>query len=378
MRPSLYFQCAAMPSSGDAMHFFGANLHFEVAAFRAHHRRVQRLIQIGAGNGDEILDPARNRPPFVVDDAEGGVAVLHRIGDDAQGQKIVHLIHVDLLPLHLLIDRIGALDAAVDARRDAFPPQLGFHRLADLLQKRFAGLAMGFDGFRNLSGRLPDRDGGRPDLPVRRASCPCPGGGRWGRRSRWSRARSVRAAPPAGMWPRVRMLCRRSASLTMITRISLTMASSILRKLSACRSSAEKKSSLLSLVTPSTQRATSSPNSLRTSSTVTLVSSTTSCSRPVSRLTTSMRMSARMWATISGWIMYGSPESRVCNLWCWLAKRKAFSRVAKSSRGRASRALASSSAKSWSTGDGGELTSGDTIQLYRVQEWGRSPTCPLI
>ena len=78
------------------------------------------------------------------------------------------------------------------------------------------------------------------------------------------------------------MLCRRSASLTMMTRMSSTMASSILRKLSAWRSSAEKKSSLLSLVTPSTQRATSSPNSLRTCSTVTLVSSTTSCSSPVS------------------------------------------------------------------------------------------------
>ena len=45
----------------------------------------------------------------------------------------------------------------------------------------------------------------------------------------------------------------------MMTRMSFTMASSILRKLSAWRSSAEKKSSLLSLVTPSTQRATSSP-----------------------------------------------------------------------------------------------------------------------
>ena len=71
----------------------------------------------------------------------------------------------------------------------------------------------------------------------------------------------------------------------MMTRMSSTMASSILRKLSAWRSSAEKKSSLLSLVTPSTQRATSSPNSLRTCSTVTLVSSTTSCSRPVSMAT---------------------------------------------------------------------------------------------
>ena len=39
-----------------------------------------------------------------------------------------------------------------------------------------------------------------------------------------------------GMTPSVRMLCMRSASLTMMTRMSRTMASSILRKLSACAS----------------------------------------------------------------------------------------------------------------------------------------------
>jgi hypothetical protein len=47
---------------------------------------------LGRGNRDEVLDAAGNRVPLVVDDAERGVAVLHRIGDDAQGQQIVHLI----------------------------------------------------------------------------------------------------------------------------------------------------------------------------------------------------------------------------------------------------------------------------------------------
>ena len=46
------------------------------------------------------------------------------------------------------------------------------------------------------------------------------------------------------------------------------MASSILRTLSAWRSSREARFSLLSLVTPSTQRATSSPKFLRISSSV--------------------------------------------------------------------------------------------------------------
>ena len=57
--------------------------------------------------------------------------------------------------------------------------------------------------------------------------------------------------------PSVRMLCSRSASLTMMTRMSVTIASSILRMLSACRSSRECRFSLPILVTPSTQRATS-------------------------------------------------------------------------------------------------------------------------
>ena len=86
----------------------------------AHHGGVQRLIQIGPRNGDEILDPAGNRMPFVVDHAQRRVAVLYRIGDDAHRQQIVDLVQRDLLPLQLLEDRIGALDAAIDARRNAF------------------------------------------------------------------------------------------------------------------------------------------------------------------------------------------------------------------------------------------------------------------
>ena len=53
---------------GDAVHFLGANLHFEGLAVRANHRRVQRLVEIGPRDGDEILDAARDGPPGVVND----------------------------------------------------------------------------------------------------------------------------------------------------------------------------------------------------------------------------------------------------------------------------------------------------------------------
>ena len=62
------------------------------------------------------------------------------------------------------------------------------------------------------------------------------------------------------------MLCSRSASLMRITRMSLAMAMIILRMFSACSSSTVRKDICDSLVTPSTSRATSSPNCSRTAS----------------------------------------------------------------------------------------------------------------
>ena len=62
--------------------------------------------------------------------------------------------------------------------------------------------------------------------------------------------------------PIVRMLCVRSASLTKMTRRSFAIASSILRKLSACASSRLLNFSWSILLTPSTSSATSSPNAL--------------------------------------------------------------------------------------------------------------------
>ena len=58
----------------------------------------------------------------------------------------------------------------------------------------------------------------------------------------------------------VRMLCSRSASLTSRTRRSFDIAISSLRKFSACSFSTDDSSRLVSLVTPSTSCAISSPN----------------------------------------------------------------------------------------------------------------------
>ena len=82
--------------------------------------------------------------------------------------------------------------------------------------------------------------------------------------------------------------------------MSSTIASSILRKFSAWRSSFDENWIAPSLVTPSTTWATSVPNSSRIRSIGVWVSSTMSCSNPAAMATTSSFMSASRSATSSG------------------------------------------------------------------------------
>ena len=98
------------------------------------------------------------------------------------------------------------------------------------------------------------------------------------------------------------MLCNRSASLTSSTRMSSDIASRNLRRFSAARSFSLCASILLSLVTPSTSRATLPPNSRVISSGVATVSSIVSCRIAVAIVSSSSLRSVRMPATSIGWL----------------------------------------------------------------------------
>ena len=179
---------------GDAVHLFGADLHFELVAAGAHHRGVQRLIAVGAGNGDEVLDAARHRPPQRVDEPEDRVAGGHVLGDDADGQQIVDLVEGDLGALDLLEDGVEALDAPLHAGLDVVFAQLLDQRVFHAAQKLLALDAARLHGRRHLLDSSPDRCSGRPGLQARRAPCPCPAGGPAERRCPGSRGRW----PPGG------------------------------------------------------------------------------------------------------------------------------------------------------------------------------------
>ena len=81
---------------------------------------------------------------------------------------------------------------------------------------------------------------------ARASSSGCRGGARAARRCPGLLRDAARASPP-DMYSSVRMLCRRSASLISRMRMSLDIASSILRKFSAWRSRADLNSSLRDL-----------------------------------------------------------------------------------------------------------------------------------
>ena len=83
--------------------------------------------------------------------------------------------------------------------------------------------------------------------------------------------------------------------------MSSTIASSILRKFSAWRSSLDENGIAPSFVTPSTTWAMSAPNSSLIRSIGVCVSSTMSWRSPEATATTSSFMSASRSATSSGW-----------------------------------------------------------------------------
>ena len=99
---------------GDAVHVVGADLHLEGQAAVADDRGVQRLIAVRPRHGDEVLDPPGHRRPRLVDDAERRVAVAHRLRDETEGDEVVDLLEIDLLPLKLQVNAVETLDPAVE------------------------------------------------------------------------------------------------------------------------------------------------------------------------------------------------------------------------------------------------------------------------
>ena len=116
---------------GDAMHVLRADLRFQRRAERAEQRRVQRLVAVGLGDGDIVLELAGNRLVQRVQNAERRIARGHVLHQDAHAIDIEHLRERVMLLPHLLVDAVDGLLAAAHRGGDARFLQAIANRLQD-------------------------------------------------------------------------------------------------------------------------------------------------------------------------------------------------------------------------------------------------------
>ena len=127
------------PVGGDAVlgllvHLNRAQLDLDGTGLRAHDRGVQRLVAVGLGRGDVVLEAAGQRMPQRVDRTQGRVAVPHRLQDDAQCDEVVDVGELLALALHLEVDAPQVLGASRDREAvEAHAAQLVGERLDGLL-----------------------------------------------------------------------------------------------------------------------------------------------------------------------------------------------------------------------------------------------------
>jgi len=106
------------PVFGQGVHLGRPDLDLEAALVFGQDGRVESLVQVGLGHGDEIAEAAGDGRPALMDEAEDLVAVPDRIGDDPESQVIIDLAEIDLLRFHLLPDAVRPLDPALDLGRN--------------------------------------------------------------------------------------------------------------------------------------------------------------------------------------------------------------------------------------------------------------------
>ena len=97
------------PVRGDArlghlVHLGRADLHLDGHAEGAEECRVQRLVAVRLGDGDVVLELARDRLVERVQRAQREVARGHVRHEDAEAVDVEHLGERDVLLLHLLVD----------------------------------------------------------------------------------------------------------------------------------------------------------------------------------------------------------------------------------------------------------------------------------
>ncbi len=114
------------PVSGDTelgfiMHFLRPDLNFDDASFGSEDGRMERLVVVGFGEGNVILDATNEGAITLVDGAKRLVAIGDRRNNDPDGDQIVDTLDVHIVALQFLIQAVESFGAPLDMREaDAF------------------------------------------------------------------------------------------------------------------------------------------------------------------------------------------------------------------------------------------------------------------
>ena len=95
-----------------AVHFLGADLHFEEVPAGPEDRGVERLVAVRLGAGDVVLEALLQRSPAVVNDPQDVIALRHARHDHPHRHHVVDLFQRGAAPLHLGRDRPEMLGPA--------------------------------------------------------------------------------------------------------------------------------------------------------------------------------------------------------------------------------------------------------------------------
>ena len=127
----------------DLVHLPGPDLNLKGIAVVAHNGGVERLVAVGLGSADIVLEPAQYGLVNIVDNAQNVVAVAHVFHHYPEGEQVEDLVDGLVLVEHLPVDGIGVLHAAVYDVLDAQLVQPLVHLVPGALHE---GLILGLLG----------------------------------------------------------------------------------------------------------------------------------------------------------------------------------------------------------------------------------------
>ena len=132
---------------GNLVHFGGADLDLDRAAEGTEQGGVQRLVAVGLGNCDVVLELAGNRFVQTVQQAECDVAGHVVVDDDAEAEHVVHLRERQVLFAHLAVYGVQVFLAPLHLRFNALIAQPALDAVEHLADHLAAVAARGTHSF---------------------------------------------------------------------------------------------------------------------------------------------------------------------------------------------------------------------------------------